>query len=453
MVGGALLAYLLLRARGEGLSAGLEPGPGRAEPAGGEGVLAQVLLALAVITVLARAVGWAFRRWLGQPAVMGEIVAGIVLGPSVLGVVWPEAHARVLPAEAAPYLGMIANVGVVLFLFLVGLELDWATLRKRTHAVVLVSHASILAPFLLGAGLALWMYPRYASADVRFTVFSLFMGISLSVTAFPVLARILIDRGVQHTQLGVLALACAAVDDVTAWTLLALLAGVADARLAEAGRTVVLLALYVAGMIALVRPLLARFAAREERVRGELSHGALAAVFAALLLSAVATEAIGVHALFGAFLLGALLPSSGRLARELVRRLEGVVLVLLLPAFFAFTGMRTRIGLLESGTDWLVCGAIFLVATAGKLGGTALAARLTGTGWRPAVALGLLMNTRGLMELIVLNLGLDLGVITPKVFTMLVLMALATTFLTSPALTLLLGRRGFESLAHADRVR
>lgn len=410
-------------------------------------ILGSVLLALAVVTLLARLLGFVFGRFLKQPAVMGEIVAGIVLGPSVLGAISPAAQELVLPRAVAPQLAVIAELGVVLFLFLVGLELDLETLRRRTHAIVAVSLTSIAAPFVLGLGLAWWMFPRFASDGVSFTVFALFLGTSLSVTAFPVLARILIDRGVQRTALGRTALACAAVDDVTAWTLLALVAGLARARLADVGWTVVLLLAYGAAMILLVRRFLQRFAAREERREGALSPVSLGLVFTGILLSAVATEVIGVHALFGAFLLGALLPGTGRLARELHARLESAVLVLLLPSFFALTGMRTHIGLLGSGHDWLVCAVIVSVATLGKFGGGTVAARLTGLGWRQAAALGLLMNTRGLMDLIVLNVGLDLGVISPKVFTMLVLMALVTTFMTGPALDLMLGRRGFEGFA------
>jgi len=383
---------------------------------------------------------------LKQPPVMGEIVAGLLLGPSLLGALWPEAQAFLLPAETAPYLGMISKVGVVLFLFLVGLDLDPRLLRGHRHATIAISHASILAPFLLGALLALWLYPRHSTADVSFTVFSLFLGISLSVTAFPVLARILIDRGLQHTPLGSAALACAAVDDVTAWTLLALLTGVAKATMDGAYWTVFWVFVYVVVMFFVVRPLLAPLVAREQRGHGPLSRTALAVVFAGVLFSAVATEAIGIHALFGAFLLGALLPHEGRLPREIRQRLEDFVLVLLLPSFFAFTGLRTHVGLLDRTADWIACAAIIAVATLGKFGGTALAARLTGLSWRSSSALGILMNTRGLMELIVLDLGLELGVITPTVFTMMVLMALVTTFTATPALDVFLGRHGLAQV-------
>jgi K+:H+ antiporter len=447
MIVAAVGLYLWIRAQGEGLAHGVATGADAPRvSSGGERTLARLLLSLALVTLATRVVGGLFRRFLRQPPVMGEIVAGLMLGPSLLGALWPEAQAFVLPADVAPFLGMLSKVGVVLFLFLVGLELEPRVLRGHTHATVAISHASILAPFLLGAGLALWLFPRLAPGGVDFTSFSMFLGIAMSVTAFPVLARILADRGVQRTPLGTTALACAAVDDVTAWSLLALLVGLAQAELAQAGLTVLLLVLYVAVMLVAVRPALAAFAARIERSNEPLSRTSLTLVFVALLLSAVATAAIGVHALFGAFLLGVLLPRDGKLAREVRQRIEDFVLVLLLPSFFAFTGLRTEIGLLEGRADWLMCAAIVAVATAGKLGGTALAARLSGLGWRPAVALGLLMNTRGLMQLIVLDLGLELGLITPKLFTMMVIMALVTTFMTSPALDRVLGKRGFEAL-------
>jgi len=437
--------YLWIRASGEGLVPEAGPLVDTVRAPAAKGALGHLLLALAAVVLFARFLGGLFRRVLGQPAVMGEIVAGLVLGPSVLGALWPDAQAFLLPSDAIPYLGMISKVGVVLFMFLVGLELDPKLLRGHTHTTVAISHASMLTPFLLGSALALWLYPRHATSDVSFTVFSLFLGIALSVTAFPVLARILIDRGVQKTPLGTTALACAAVDDVTAWSLLALLVGVARAELRTALTTLALVLGYVLVMLFVVRPLLARLVEREERVEGPLSRTALAAVCAGLLLSAVATEAIGVHALFGAFLLGALLPHDGRLARELRLRLEDFVLVVLLPSFFAFTGLRTQVGLLARPGDWLACGLIVAVATLGKFGGTALAARFTGLPWRSAAALGFLMNTRGLMSLIVLDLGLDLGVISQPVFTMMVLMALVTTFTATPALDLLLRGRGFAA--------
>jgi len=441
MVAAAVAVFLMIRARGVEFPAPPAAEEAHARAAGGEDTFARVLLSLALITVATRLVGSAFQRFLRQPPVMGEIVAGILLGPSLLGACWPAAQAFVLPAAVAPHLAVISKIGVVLFLFLVGLELEPRLLRKQPHATVAISHASILAPFLLGAALALYLYPTHATRDVDFTTFALFLAVALSVTAFPVLARILSDRGVQSTPLGTTALACAAIDDVTAWTLLAFLTALARAELAHFTRTVLLLALYVAVMYWVVRPAVRLFSERAERGHGPLSRGTLALVFVAVLLSAVATEWIGVHALFGAFLLGVLLPRGGRLAREVQAQLESFVLVLLLPSFFALTGLRMEIGLLDGVRDWLVCALILLAATLGKVGGTTVAARLTGHRWRPALALGFLMNTRGLMQLIVLDLGLELGLITRRVFTMMVLMALVTTFLTAPAVERVLGKR------------
>lgn len=391
-----------------------------------------VLLAIAVIVLASRALGTLFSRYLGQPAVMGEIVAGLLLGPSALGALSPAATAFLVPTDVAPHLGVIAKIGVVLFMFLVGLELDTKLLKGNSHATVTISHASIVTPFVLGTVLALYLYPRYSNDAVSFTTFALFVGVSLSVTAFPVLARILTDRRMQHSALGTTAIACAAIDDVTAWCLLAFVSGVAGEDLGGSVRTLGLLALYLVFMFFVARPAL-RWLARREDARGRaVSLDVLAVVFAAILLSSVLTEAIGVHALFGAFVVGAVLPHDGRLAEQLRERLEDVVVVLLLPIFFAFTGLRTQIGLVSGAADILVCVGIIAVATLGKFGGTVAAARLSRLSWRESSALGILMNTRGLMELIVLNVGLDMHVLSPTLFTMLVLMALVTTLATSP---------------------
>jgi Kef-type K+ transport system membrane component KefB len=355
----------------------------------------------------------------------------------------PDALAFLLPASVVPLLSVIAKIGVILFMFLVGLELDLGKLRGSAGPTVAISHASIVAPFLLGAAAALALYPVYAEPAVGFTAFSLFIGVSLSVTAFPVLARILTDRRVERTRLGTLALACAAVGDATAWVLLAAVAGVASAAVVGIGWTLLGVAAYSLVMAVAVRPAAGWFARRQERVEGPLGYGPQGVVFVALLLSAAATEAVGIHALFGAFLFGAILPHDSRLAAELRVRVNDIVVVLFLPTFFAFTGLRTQIGLLDSTRDWLVCAAIVGIATIGKFGGSFVAARFSGIGLREAAALGILMNTRGLMELVVLNVGLDLGVITPTLFAMLVLMALVTTVATTPILDLVLARRGF----------
>lgn len=435
----AAALFVVVQRVGAGLSAPppvLEPAARgtRADP----GALLQVLLALIAVIVASRLLGYAF-RWLRQPPVIGEVFAGVALGPSVLGWAWPEAQAAILPADVAPYLAVLAQVGVILFMFLVGLELDLGLLRQRTQATVAISHASITVPFLLGATMALWLYPRYSTAEVPFSVFALFCGVAVSVTAFPVLARILTDHGMQRSNLGVVALTCAAVDDVTAWCMLALVVGVAKAKVEGAAWTAVLAVAFVALMVWVVRPLIAR-AVRAQEVRGEVSQGGMAVVFVGLLASTLTTEWIGIHAIFGAFVAGAVIPHDSLLARRLKDKLEDVAVVLFLPAFFAFTGLRTHLGLIDSLDGWLVCLAIIGVASLGKFGGSFAAARVMGLPSTEAAAIGILMNTRGLMELVVLNVGLDLGVISPTLFAMMVVMALVTTLATTPILGLIMRR-------------
>jgi len=433
MLAGVAGLYLLIRALGEQLSA---PAPatsaifGTTTASAGKGDLFHVLLALAVIIATARAMGSLFGR-AGQPPVVGEIIAGILLGPSLLGRLAPGASGYLFPAPIAPYLNMLSQVGIILYMFLVGLELDPALLRKHGHTTIAISHASIVTPFLLGAVLALALYPRLSTSDVPFTCFSLFLGVSMSVTAFPVLARILTDRKIHKDKMGAIALTCAAVDDVTAWCLLAFVVGVAEAQAAGVLVTVVMAIGYIAAMLLIVRPIMVRLSLLYGN-RGRLTQGVLAAAFVMMMLSATATELIGIHAVFGAFALGAVIPHDSGMARELSDRLEDLVVVLLLPAFFAFTGLRTQIGLVNGLDQWLICGAIILVASAGKFGGSAVAAKLTGLDWRDSAALGVLMNTRGLMELIVINIGLEMKVISPELFAMLVIMALVTTFATTP---------------------
>jgi Kef-type K+ transport system membrane component KefB len=394
-----------------------------------------VLLALVVVIVAARVCGALCKR-IHQPPVIGEVLAGILLGPSLLGRVAPAATSYLLPSSVAPFLSIISQIGVLLFMFLVGLELDTDQLKHRTHSTIAISHASIVVPFVLGATLALWLYPALSTSDVPFSVFALFLGVSLSVTAFPVLARILTDRGIQRTRMGVVSLTCAAVDDVTAWCLLAFLMAVAKAKATDALVTFGATGLYLGFMLIVARPLIVRAVLAQE-LRKSVSQSALAAVVVGLLLSTLATEVSGIHAIFGAFLLGAIIPHDSRLARELIHRLEDLVVVLFLPAFFAFTGMRTQIGLVHGTSQWILCAVILVAASAGKFGGSFVAARLTGLGNRDAAALGILMNTRGLMELIVLNLGLDLGILSPTLFAMLMIMAVVTTFATTPILHLI----------------
>jgi Kef-type K+ transport system membrane component KefB len=438
MIGGVVLLYLWIRAYGETLGAPLASGTaifGSAASRANAGDLLHVLLALVVVIATARAMGSIFRS-VGQPQVIGEILAGIVLGPSLLGRLAPGAEGYLFPATVGPALNIIAQVGVILYMFLVGLELDPALLRKRGHTTVAISHASIVAPFLLGAAIALYLYPKLSTGDVPFTCFSLFLGVSMSVTAFPVLARILTDRRIHKTRMGAIALTCAAVDDVTAWCMLAFVVSVARAQAAGAVATIAMALGFIALMIVVVRPAMVRLSLVYGN-RGRLTQGVMAAIFVALLVSASATELIGIHAVFGAFALGAVIPHDSGMARELTDRLEDIVIVLLLPAFFAYTGLRTQIGLVSGYEQWMMCALIVAVASAGKFGGSVVAARITGLNWRDSSALGVLMNTRGLMELIVLNIGLEMNVISPTLFAMLVIMALITTFATTPILHLI----------------
>jgi Kef-type K+ transport system membrane component KefB len=298
-----------------------------------------------------------------------------------------------------------------------------------------------VVPFLLGATLALLLYPYLSNSGVSFTAFSLFLGVSMSVTAFPVLARILTDRGIHKTKMGVLTLACAAIDDVTAWCLLAFVVSV-TAHHGSATRTLLMALVYIGLMLFVLRPLVIRVTNWMDS-KGRMTQGILATVLLGILFSSLATESIGIHSIFGAFVLGAIIPQASKLARELRAKLEDFVIVFLLPAFFAFTGLRTQIGLVSGVRDWIFCILIILVASAGKFGGSALAARWNGLSWRESSALGILMNTRGLMELIVLNIGLELGVISPTLFAMLVLMALITTLATTPILHLISRRDTF----------
>jgi Kef-type K+ transport system membrane component KefB len=404
---------------------------GSASVHGKSTVLVHVLITLVAVVVVGQVLGRLFQR-IGQPPVIGEVIGGILLGPSLLGKVWPEASAFILPTNVGPFIAVIAQLGVILYMFLVGLELNPAVIRERAGKTIIISHASIAVPFVGGSALALFLYPRLSEDSVSYTSFSLFIGIALSVTAFPVLARILTDRRMHTTPLGVIALGAAASDDVTAWCLLAFVSGVAQASVSGAMLTLAFTTVFVVLMIVIVRPILVALLRRYDDIA--LTPAVTAVVFVAVLLSALATEAIGIHALFGAFLLGAIIPHDCKLAHAFSQKVEDVVTVLLLPAFFASVGMRTEIGLVSGLNNWLICGLIILVAAAGKFGGTYLPARMTGLDRHNAAGLGALMNTRGLMELIVLNIGLELKVISPTLFAMMVIMALATTLSTGPLL-------------------
>ncbi|HJU72219.1 MAG TPA: cation:proton antiporter [Gemmatimonadaceae bacterium] len=406
-------------------------------------LLAQVAAILLCARVLGRALGL-----VGQPKVIGEMLAGILLGPSLLGWLAPDVSTALFPAASLGFLNALSQIGLLFFMFLVGLELDPKLIRGREHVVVIASHASIIAPFLLGALLALFLYPRLSDDDVTFTAFALFMGAALSVTAFPVLARILSERGLTRTRLGAIAIACAAVDDVTAWCILA--AVVLIARSADAPVSLPLMIggsiLFVLLMLTVVRRALARLETTYTKW-GFLSQDRIAAVVFMVLVSGWITERLGVHAVFGAFLAGAVMPKGESFVRAFRDRFEDVMVVLFLPLFFAFTGLRTSVALI-SGDLWMYMALVLFVAVAGKVGGSALAARASGMSWRESLALGALMNTRGLMGFVILNVGLDIGVISPALFAMLVLMALATTIMTTPLLKWIYPPR---LLVHSER--
>lgn len=411
--------------------------------------LSILLLQVVVIVAAARLLGSFFYK-IRQPRVIGEIVAGILLGPSLLGLVAPDVQGFLFPAASLGSLQLLSQVGVILFMFVVGIELDVQLLRKKADAAVLVSHASIVVPFFLGTAAALLLYRSLAPAGTPFSAFALFLGVAMSITAFPVLARILEERKMSTSFLGSTAIACAAVDDVTAWCLLAVVVALVRATgLEGALMTILLTVLFIAAMLFVIRPRVAKLVG-EHPPEQSRSGGLLAGIFLFVFASALCTEVIGIHALFGAFLAGVCMPPNPGVRQFLRERLETFSAAFLLPLFFAFTGLRTQIGLLDDWRSWLTCAGIIAVAIAGKLGGSMLAARWTGMGWGDSFSLGILMNTRGLVELIVLNVGYDLGILSPRIFAMLVLMALVTTFMASPVLDAF-GRLRRKTAAASER--
>lgn len=412
-------------------------------------VLWRLFLAASIIIVLARVFGALFRS-IGQPQVVGEIVAGIALGPSVLGALFPALTDDLFTGEVLPVIEILAQLGLIVFMFLVGLEFDPRVLRGRSSAAAIVSHASLLVPFVLGIAVALVAFPIVGSPEDDFTPFALFLGASMAVTAFPVLARILTERGLHRTPLGATTLVAAAMNDITAWCLLAVVVALASADgLGSAGATIALAAAYIAVMLLVVRPLLGRLEDYHEE-NGRLGPTVVALLFVGVLLSSLATDRIGIHAIFGAFMFGVILPKRAEFVEELTHKLADFALLFLLPLFFAFSGLRTELGALGSDAElWLLCVLIVVAAIVGKWGGTAVAARAVGTPWREANGLGVLMNCRGLTELVILNIGLDLGVIPPVLFTMLVIMALVTTFMTSPLLATVFPRGEIERMVAA----
>jgi Kef-type K+ transport system membrane component KefB len=395
--------------------------------------LSILILQIISIIVVSRIFGYIFNK-IGQPTVIGEIVAGIVLGPSLMGLFFPEIFEFLFAKASMPNLQFLSQVGLILFMYVIGMELNLKVLRNQAHDAVVISHASIIIPYFLGMGLAFYMYKEFAPANISFLSFALFMGIAMSITAFPVLARIIQERDLTKTKLGSIALTCAAADDVTAWCILAAVIAIVKAgTFVSALFTIGFSLLYVLLMLFAVQPFLKKIG-NIYSDRETISKPIVALSFVVLLASAYIAEIVGIHALFGAFLAGVIMPANMNFRRILMGKIEDVSLVLLLPLFFVFTGLRTQIGLLNQFHLWAVCGVIVLTAVVGKFGGSTLAARFVGQSWKDSLGIGALMNTRGLMELIVLNIGYDLGILSPEVFAMMVIMALVTTFMTGPAL-------------------
>jgi Kef-type K+ transport system membrane component KefB len=395
--------------------------------------LAILLAQIVTIIIVARFFGWVFKK-IGQPTVIGEIIAGIVLGPSLLGMYFPEFSSALFPVESLGNLKFLSQIGLILFMFVIGMELDLKVLKNKANEAVVISHASIVIPFTLGIGLAYFVYNRFAPEGVNFLSFSLFMGIAMSITAFPVLARIVQERGLNKTKLGAIAITCAAADDITAWCLLAVVIAIVKAGTFVSSLYIIGLAVvYVLAMLFIVKPFLKRIG-ELYGAKDTLVKPVVAIFFLTLIISSYATEVIGIHALFGAFMTGAIMPDVPKFRTIFIEKVEDVSLILLLPLFFVFTGLKTEIGLINDPYLWKVTGFIILVAVIGKFLGSALAAKFVGQSWSDSLTIGALMNTRGLMELIVLNIGLELKVLTPAVFTMMVIMALVTTFMTGPAL-------------------
>jgi Kef-type K+ transport system membrane component KefB len=429
-----------------------------------------LLIQIAVILSLSRLLGL-LMRLIHQPQVVGEMIAGIALGPSLLGLYHHgEWMHRLFPPAMMGNLDVLSQLGVMLFMFLVGLELDPKLLRGQGRAALVTGTVGIVIPFLTGAALATLLIHTQHSVTGDVTsplVLRLFMGAAMSITAFPVLARILTERNLHKTRTGVLAITCAAMDDVMGWCILAFVLAIAQLRgfgseshhgsaVRSAMITVGFSLAYVLIMVFVVRKFLGRLQAIFDS-RGYLSQGILAIIFLLLIGSAEATDTIGIHQIFGAFMFGAVMPKDGPFIKHLTEKVEDFTVLFLLPLFFAYTGLRTELGLLGSVHLWLLCGLIILTAVVGKFGGVTIAARFYGMGWRQSGLLGVLMNTRGLMELIILNIGLTFGVLSRPLFAMMVVMALATTFMTTPFMRLLYSpqrqRRELEEAAREDAAK
>jgi len=395
---------------------------------------AMLLLQILAILIVSRIFGFIFVR-LGQPTVIGEILAGIVLGPSLLGYFWPEAYHFLFSADSLSNIYIISQLGLVLFMFTIGMELDLSMLKNKMGVTFVISNSSIIFPYLLGMLLAYYLYPHFAANYTDFTSFALFIGISMSITAFPVLARIVQEKGLSKSHLGTISIASAAFNDVTAWCILAAVIAISKTGSFESSLYNILFSIvYVGLMFLVIKPFLKRIS--DIYKNSEVVNKSVFAFFLLVLIaSAYTTQLIGIHALFGAFLAGVIMPPLPSFRKLIVDRLEDVSLTLLLPLFFVYTGLRTEIGLVNTPFLWAVCVLIILVAVVGKFVGSAFSARLLGENWKDSLSIGVLMNTRGLMELIVLNIGYEMGILPPPIFVMLVIMALVTTFMTTPIMT------------------
>lgn len=398
--------------------------------------IALLLLQVTVILVISRIFGL-LTRFVKQPSVIGEIVAGIVLGPSLLGLLFPDFFAYLFPADSLRVLNFLSQLGLTFFMFTIGMELDLESIKSKARDAIVISHAGIVFPFFLGVLTAYFLYQHFATPGTNFLSFALFMGIAMSITAFPVLARIIKEKGLGSTHLGKLALTSAAADDVTAWCVLAVVIAIAKAgEIGSAWYTIILTVVFIAVMLLGVGPLLRKLG-RRPIMNDDLSKNTVAVSFCVLLVSSYIADIIGIHILFGAFLAGVVMPPNEKFKELLTYKLEDVSALILLPIFFAITGLRTQIGLLNDPALWLLCLAIMGIAVLGKFGGATVAARLVGQSWKNSFSIGALMNTRGLMELVVLNIGYDMGILSAELFAIMVLMALATTFMTSPLLDLI----------------
>lgn len=401
-------------------------------------------LQMAVIVAACRAMGWVMKRFFDQPQVIGEMVAGVILGPSLLGLLAPDLQAAIFPKDVKPVLYVCAQLGVGLYMFLVGLGFRADHFRLNAKSAVAVSLSGMAAPVLVAVALTPWlMRLKLFGPGLSTLQATLFTGACISITAFPVLARIIQERGLTRTPLGSLALSSGAIDDAGAWTVLAFVLASFGGGPEVAVKAVVGGGLFATLMILTGPRLLAPLARWAER-EGKITQPILAVVVVLFGLSAWAMDGAGLHSVFGGFLLGVAMPR-GLLSREIVKQVEPFTTALLVPMFFAFSGLNTQLSVVNSLDLALIAGVILLSSVAAKGLACWAAARATGQDNATAMAVGTLMNARGLMELIIINIGLQKGIIGPALFSMLVVMAIVTTLMTSPLFELVYGRKARAS--------